>query len=51
MMEDDTTVRNRHSKVSKTDSSRAPLQDLVADDADEYDAAHHGEIERAWNPQ
>src|SRR4029453_1562646 len=38
-------------KVSKTDSSRAPLQDLVADDADEYDATHHGEIERAWNPQ
>src|SRR6185295_18244807 len=51
MMERHDRAEPELDKVSKTDVSRAPLQDLVADDADEYDATHHGEIERARNPQ
>src|SRR3954470_24334855 len=35
----------RLEKVSNTDLPRAPLQELIADDAEEDDATHHGEIE------
>ena len=45
------SAKQRLEKVSNTDVRCAPLQDLVADDADENDATHHGEIERVWNPE